>query len=164
MSIKEGILVELERETNSTKTIIGRLSDEHLDFKPHPKSTSLGALAGHIVELHNWISGALTKNDFNLQTDYKPFRPTKVSELSEALEQGFKENERVVNEISEEDWSSKWTFRAGNQVLGEMPKLGALRFLINNHLIHHRGQLTVYLRLLDIPVPGLYGPSADEQG
>lgn len=164
MSIKEGILVELERETNSTKTIIGRLSDEHLDFKPHPKSTSLGALAGHIVELHNWISGALTKNDFNLQTDYKPFRPTKVSELSEALEQGFKENERVVNEISEEDWFSKWTFRAGNQVLGEMPKLGALRFLINNHLIHHRGQLTVYLRLLDIPVPGLYGPSADEQG
>lgn len=164
MSIKEGILVELERETNSTKTIIGRLSDEHLDFKPHPKSTSLGALAGHIVELHNWISGALTKNDFNLQTDYKPFRPTKVSELSEALEQGFKENERVVNEISEQDWFSKWTFRAGNQVLGEMPKLGALRFLINNHLIHHRGQLTVYLRLLDIPVPGLYGPSADEQG
>lgn len=164
MSIKEGILVELERETNSTKTIIGRLRDEHLDFKPHPKSTSLGALAGHIVELHNWISGALTKNDFNLQTDYKPFRPTKVSELSEALEQGFKENERVVNEISEEDWFSKWTFRAGNQVLGEMPKLGALRFLINNHLIHHRGQLTVYLRLLDIPVPGLYGPSADEQG
>ncbi|HIY74796.1 MAG TPA: DinB family protein [Candidatus Sphingobacterium stercorigallinarum] len=164
MSIKEGILVELERETNSTKTIIGRLSDEHLGFKPHPKSMSLGALAGHIVELHNWISAALTKNDFNLQTDYKPFRPTNVSELSAALEQGFKENERAVNEISEEDWFSKWTFRAGNQVLGEMPKLGALRFLINNHLIHHRGQLTVYLRLLDIPIPGLYGPSADEQG
>jgi len=163
MSIKEGILVELERETNSTKKILGRLKDEHLSFKPHPKSMSLGSLAGHVVELHNWIALALTKNDFNLQTDYKPFQPQNAEELLIALEEGFKKNEIAVNEISEEDWFSKWTFRAGNQVLGEMPKLGALRFLINNHLIHHRGQLSVYLRLLDIPVPGLYGPSADEQ-
>lgn len=162
MSIKEGILVELERETNSTRTIISRLKDEHLSFKPHQKSMTLGALAGHIVELHNWVAAALTKNDFNLQTDYKPFRPGNVSELTKALDEGFAKNESAVNSISEAEWFSTWTFRAGNQVLGEMPRIGALRFLINNHLIHHRGQLSVYLRLLDIPVPGLYGPSADE--
>lgn len=163
MSIKEGFLVELERETNNTRRILDRLKDEDLSFKPHEKSMSLGNLAGHIVELHNWVSDALTKNDFNLATDYKPFHPSSVEELKKSLDEGYKRNEKTLDEFPEEDWFSKWTMRVDTYVLGEMPKLGALRFVINNHLIHHRGQLSVYLRLLDIPVPGLYGPSADEK-
>ncbi|MGJ1205857.1 DinB family protein [Sphingobacterium lactis] len=163
MSIKEGFLVELERETNNTKRILDRLKDEDLNFKPHEKSMSLGELAGHVVELHNWVSGALTRNDFNLAKDYTPFRPSTVAELKSALEEGYKKNEQTLDQFPEEEWFTKWTMRVDNYVIGEMPKLGALRFVITNHLIHHRGQLVVYLRLLDIPVPGLYGPSADEQ-
>ncbi len=163
MSIKEGFLFELERETNNTRRMLDRLKDEDLTFRPHEKSKSLGELAGHIVELHNWVSLVLTKNDFNFTTDYKPFIPETVAELKESLEQGYKENEETINNFPEEKWFDKWIMRADNYILAEMPKLGTLRFVINNHLIHHRGQLTVYLRLLDIPVPGLYGPSADEQ-
>ena len=163
MSIKEGFLVELERETNNTRRILDRLQDADLAFRPHEKSMSLGSLAGHIVELHNWISEALTRNDFNLATDYKPFKPSSVSELKAALESGYKKNEQTIDNFPEEEWFNNWTMRVDNYVIGEMPKLGALRFVIHNHLIHHRGQLTVYLRLLDIPVPGLYGPSADEK-
>lgn len=163
MSIKDGFLVELERETNSTRRIIDRLKDEDLAFRPHEKSMSLGALIGHVVELHNWVATALTKNDFNLQTDYKPFKPSTVAELKQALDEGYKANEQTLNTFPEDEWFKTWTMRVGDYVIGEMPKLGALRFVINNHLIHHRGQLTVYLRLLNIPVPGLYGPSADEQ-
>ncbi|WP_156307118.1 DinB family protein [Sphingobacterium endophyticum] len=162
MSIKEGFLIELERETNSTRKMLDRLKDEHLDFKPHEKSMSLGALAGHVVELHNWISGALTKNDFNMATDYVPFRPTSVSELLRELDEGYKRNEETLNSFPEEEWYTNWTMRVDNYVIAEMPKIATIRFVINNHLIHHRGQLSVYLRLLDIPVPGMYGPSADE--
>ena len=163
MSIKEGFLVELERETNNTRRILDRLKDEDLSFRPHEKSMSLGSLAGHIVDLHNWISDALTKNDFNLATDFKPLKPTRVSELKEALDEGYKRNEKTIDTFPEEEWFTNWTMRVDNYVIAEMPKLAALRFVINNHLIHHRGQLTVYLRLLDIPVPGMYGPSADEK-
>lgn len=163
MSIKDGFLIEMERETNSTRRILDRLKDEDLSFRPHEKSMSLGALAGHVVELHNWVSDALTKNDFNLATDYKPFRPSTVAELKEALDSGYKKNEQTLDAFPEEEWFNQWTMRVDSYVIGEMPKIAALRYVINNHLIHHRGQLTVYLRLLDIPVPGLYGPSADEQ-
>lgn len=163
MSIKDGFLVELERETNNTSRIIDRLKDEDLAYKPHEKSMSLGDLLGHVVELHNWVGTALLKNDFNLQTDYQPFKPSTVAELKEALDAGYKVNEQQINSFPEEDWFKTWTMRVGDYVIGEMPKLGALRFVIFNHLIHHRGQTTVYLRLLNIAVPGLYGPSADEQ-
>lgn len=162
MSIKQGFLVELERETNNTKRILSRLKDEDLAFQPHEKSMNLGALAGHIVELHNWVSLALTKNDFNLASDYIPFKPTTVAELQQVLSEGMQKNEAAINSFPEQQWVENWTLRVNNHIIGEMPKLAALRFVIFNHLIHHRGQLSLYLRLLDIPVPGLYGPSADE--
>jgi uncharacterized damage-inducible protein DinB len=79
------------------------------------------------------------------------------------LDEGYKRNETTIDTFPEEEWFTNWTMRVDNYVVAEMPKLAALRFVINNHLIHHRGQLTVYLRLLDIPVPGMYGPSADEK-
>src|SRR5690606_31586277 len=89
MSIKDGFLVEIERETNNTRRIIDRLKDEDLSYKPHEKSMSLGELIGHVVELHNWVGAALVKNDFNLQTDYQPLKPNSVAELRTALDEGF---------------------------------------------------------------------------
>lgn len=162
MALKDSLLTELERETSNTKRIVERLTDVHWDYKPHPKSMSLGALATHIVELHNWIGGALTKPVYDFKADHIPLEAAGVDELKALLENSYEDNKKAVEKMNDEDWRSDWTLRAGDWVIATMPKSSGLRFIINNHLIHHRGQLSVYLRLLDIPVPGMYGPSADE--
>lgn len=162
MNLNEEILFEIERETGNTKRLLGNLDDSHLDWRPHEKSMSLGRLVGHIVELHNWVNKALHTKTFNLGSDYLPFDPSSIGQALEALEGNYVLNTDFVSKMSEEDWQTMWTIQFGDYVIGTMPKLAALRFVIYNHLIHHRGQLSVYMRLLDIPVPGLYGPSADD--
>lgn len=163
MSIKEGMLVEIERETSNTKRILDNLSNEHWNYKPHEKSMTLGELASHIVELHNWTYLAVSKDVFDFHTDYHPTKATAVEELKVGLEESLQKNKNFVNTQPDEFWLTKWTLKAGEHHLAEMPKLGAFRFIITNHLVHHRGQLTVYMRLLNIPLPGIYGPSADEK-
>lgn len=163
MNINKHLLIEVERETASTRQLLERLKDEHLSYKPHEKSMSLGELASHIVELHNWVKLALAVDTFDFHTMYKPLKATSVQEISDALEDGYNDNMVAIEEITEEDWLRTWTLQAGSHVIASVPKLGAYRFIIQNHLIHHRGQLTVYMRMLDIPLPGLYGPSADEK-
>ncbi|MBL1409820.1 DinB family protein [Sphingobacterium faecale] len=162
MSLKQGFLIELERETENTRRIVSRLKDEHLDWRPHVKSMTAGELAAHVVELHNWVHKALGQSVFDFKKHYTPFKPTNMNEISEVLDQGYANNVEMINSLTDEDWSSMWTLCAGDHVIAEMPKVGAMRFIIQNHLIHHRGQLSLYLRLLDIPVPGIYGPSADD--
>lgn len=163
MGIKQGFLVELDHETNNTRRVLERVTDEHLNYKPHEKSMTLGNLLGHVVELHNWVADGLPQDEFNLATDYKPFKQTSVAEIKDALESGYTKNKETVENMSEEEWMKTWTLKAGDHVISQVPKIGAFRFIVYNHLIHHRGQLNVYLRLLDIPVPGIYGPSADEK-
>lgn len=163
MGLKDSLLVELEKETENTRRILDRLPAEHWDYKPHAKSSSLGALASHVVELHNWVADALTKDVFDFKTDYAPSTATTPAELRKALDEGYERNKNSIEARPEADWQQEWTLRAGDWVIAQMPKASAMRFIITSHIIHHRGQLTVYLRLLDVPVPGLYGPSADER-
>lgn len=163
MSIQQSLLVELTREQDNTLRMIKAIPNDKLDFKPHEKSMSLGQLSNHIVELHNWVRLALTKDEFNFHKDYQPLIKTSSEELVAELEQGFEANKAVIEALKEETYFSNWTLKAGDHIIAEMPKSGALRFIVMNHLIHHRGQLSVYLRLLDVAVPGVYGPSADEQ-
>ena len=163
MSIKKGFLIELDRETSNTKLLLNRLTDENLSFKPHPKSMTLGELASHIVELHNWVKNALSFDVFDFHTMYRPFKATSVQEILNVLEEGYQGNVSTIENLSDDDWQRLWTLKAGEHIIASMPKIGAFRFILHNHLIHHRGQLTVYMRLLDITLPGLYGPSADEQ-
>lgn len=163
MSIKKAILIELEREKANTKRIISRLNNESFDYKPHEKSMTMGALANHIVELHNWVSFVLTKDVFNFHTDYQQPNCTSVDDLLSKLETDFEKNKAVIEQMDETVVFEDWTLKAGDHVIAALPKTGALRFIVTNHLIHHRGQLTVYMRLLDIPVPGIYGPSADDK-
>lgn len=162
MSINKGLLLEIERETANTRRILDRLEDQHLNWKPHEKSMSLAELAGHIVELHNWVSKALAIDEFDLAVHYNRFIPLSVAQLKDALDSTYPENVKFITEMSDEEWSKIWTMRYGNHVIASVPKIGAIRFILQNHLIHHRGQITVYLRMLNIPVPGMYGPSADE--
>lgn len=163
MSIQDGILAEIKNETNNTKRILNNLSNEHWNYKPHEKSMTLGELASHIVELHSWIHFAISRDIFDFQTDYQPRQQTTIEELRAELDDNLQKNIDFVNAQAEEFWLTNWKLQIGEKVIAEMPKLAALRFLINNHLIHHRGQLTVYMRLLNIPLPGIYGPSADEK-
>lgn len=162
MSISKSVLFEIETETANTKRILANINDSHLDWSPHAKSMPMGRLIGHIVELHNWVNKALHSASFNLATDYLPFVPSTVAQALEALEGNLELNTDFVDRMTDEDWQKEWTIKFGDHVIGTMPKISALRFVIYNHLIHHRGQLSVYMRLLDIPVPGLYGPSADD--
>lgn len=161
--MNQAFLMEIESETANTRRLISNIEDKHLGWKPHDKSMSVGVLVGHIVELHNWVNKSLEVDVFNLSEDYKPFSPVSIKEAIDVLDSNFENNKRLIAEMTDEKWSSEWTLQFGDMIIGKMPKNAALRFVIYNHLIHHRGQLSVYLRLLDIPVPGLYGPSADDR-
>ncbi|MCT3691766.1 DinB family protein [Elizabethkingia anophelis] len=162
MSIKDGILIENQREADNTKRIIERLKDDNASWKPHPKSMTALQLASHVVELHLWLKIALERDSFNFHTDYVPLKAKSFAELQDILVKGVENNINFVNGTDEDFWLQTYTLKAGDHVIAALPRIGALRFIINNHLIHHRGQLSLYLRMLDIPVPGLYGPSADE--
>lgn len=163
MSIKEGILAEISHETQNTKRILERLSNEHWNFKPHEKSMSLGELASHIVELHSWVHFAASKDVFDFKTDYQPRNVATIAELMVELEESLQKNKDFVNAQTDDFWLTNWQLQVGEHVLTKGYKLTAFRYIITNHLIHHRGQLTVYMRMLDIPISGIYGPSADEK-
>lgn len=163
MDINKTFLIELERETASTRQLLERLQDEHFSYRPHPKSMTLGELASHVVELHNWVKVALSVEVFDFHTMHKPLAAQSTNELIEILNAGYDGNVAVIAGMTEEGWKEMWTLQAGSHIIAQVPRLGAFRFIIQNHLIHHRGQLTVYMRMLDIPLPGLYGPSADEK-
>lgn len=163
MSIKTALLIELEREKNNTLRILQNLNNDVFGWKPHEKSMSVGQLANHVVELHNWVALVSAKNELDFHTDYKPGVFSTKEELMNCLESGFEKNKLAIEAMDENVYFENWTLKAGDHVIAEMPKAGAFRFIITNHLIHHRGQLTVYLRMLDLPVPGIYGPSADDK-
>ncbi len=163
MNIQQALQIEIERETENTRKMISPIEPHHFMWKPHEKSMSLGALAAHIVELHNWVGLSLANDTFDFHTDYKPLEASSAQDLLNILDSGYQQNLALINTMTDAQWAETWTLKAGDHIIVSLPKIGAMRFIIQNHLIHHRGQLSVYLRLLDIPVPGVYGPSADEK-
>ncbi len=163
MSIKTSLLSELAQESASTKRLLASVAAEHWGWKPHEKSMTLGALSKHVAELHGWVPSILHDEVFNLQTDYTPLEVETTAELIAALDRFTAEAKAVIEAMDDEKWSTLWQLKSGEHVLAEMPRVAAMRYMINNHVYHHRGQLTVYLRLLDIPVPGMYGPTADDR-
>lgn len=163
METKRAFLQEIESETQNTRRVLERIETKDFDFKPHEKSMTLGELATHIVELHNWVSLAITKQRFDFHENPVKFKIDKAEDLMSMFEDGYESNKSAVESFSDEDLHSVWTLSAGDHIITQVSKIEAFRFIIQNHLIHHRGQLTVYLRLLNIAVPGLYGPSSDER-
>ena len=163
MSIQKSLLLELQREKENTVRMLQALPNEQFAWKPHEKSMTAGELANHIVELHNWVALVFTQSELDFKTQYVPSVLQTKEELIAVLEKGYEENKAIIEGLEEENYFSAWTLRAGEHVIVSLPKAGAIRFIVNNHLIHHRGQLSVYLRLLNVPVPGIYGPSADER-
>jgi uncharacterized damage-inducible protein DinB len=167
MSIAQSLLSEFGQEKQHTRRMLEAVPENRYDWKPHEKSMTLGYLAAHVAQLPQWCVPACTADelDFDPPSGVKFEVPSFSSraEMLEAFDQFCSEAEEAVADTSDADMMKPWTLKYQAAPLFTLPKIVVLRSIIFNHLIHHRGQLSVYLRLLDQPVPATYGPSADEQ-
>jgi uncharacterized damage-inducible protein DinB len=165
MSIANAFIAELKHESALTKKMLEKVPMDKKEWKPHEKSMSLGRLATHVAECSKWASDIRNIDDFDFMKDYS--FSFAVAPSQEELMKLFQINlDNAINDLSamsDEEFGKTWTVRRGEQVMFSTPKKVAVRGWAFSHMIHHRGQLSVYLRLLDIPVPGMYGPSADER-
>lgn len=154
---------ELEQEAATTRKCLERIPAEKFDWKPHEKSMTFSRLASHLSEMFGWAKPTMEQDELDFATfDYKPFEPKTNAELLEKFEKNVSEAMESVRNATDEDFMKPWTMKNGDKVYFSLPKVAVIRSFVMNHIIHHRGQLSVYLRLNDISVPALYGPSADE--
>ena len=156
------ILMELKHEMATTRRLLERVPDAHLAWQPHVKSMSLARLATHIAEIPGWVAGILDKDGFEVGGDYTPRTAGSAADVLAAFDAGVVQAEAAIRGQSMERLSATWRITKGGKVIVEMPRMGVLRSLLLNHLIHHRGQLSVYLRLQNVLLPSIYGPTADE--
>ncbi len=161
MSIGDQFAGELRRESATTRRVLERVPDAHLGWKPHEKSMSLGQLAFHIAVLPRGITQLITELVTEVPT-VPLHQPTSRDEILAALESSIAFATERLSAWTDEELAATWRMTRGGQTLLEMPRMAMFRSVMLNHWYHHRGQLTVYLRLLDVPLPSVYGPTADE--
>lgn len=167
MTIAETILPEFDMEMAGTRKTLERIPDDKLDWKAHPKSNSIGWVATHLAEIVGWVEGTLTEDTWDINPEGgEPYQVPQLNSCQEILDK-FDANvataRKRIATTSDEEFAKSWSLLSGGQALITMPKVGVIRTWGLNHSIHHRGHLCVYLRLNEVPVPALYGPSADEQ-
>lgn len=166
MKLSDTILPEFDREMANTRKTIERVPDDKLDWKPHEKSMTLRSLTTHLATLPHWAVFTITDDSFDLAPpDAPPRKATPVNSTQEAVET-FDKNivaaREAISGASDEQLLGQWTLLNGGKTIFTMPRIAVIRNVVMNHNIHHRAQLGVYLRLNDIAVPSIYGPSADE--
>ena len=166
MSIAASILPEFEMEMANTRKTLERIPSDKFDYKPHGKSMTMIGLATHITNMIGWGTTTLTQDEFDVQPPgappYKEEPASSVANLLEKFDQGIVACRAALVATSDEAMMKPWSLLSGGQAIFTQPRGGVFRGMILNHLIHHRAQLSVYLRMNDVPVPALYGPSADE--
>jgi uncharacterized damage-inducible protein DinB len=163
MSLNDAFIAELQQEAVATRKCLERIPEEKFDWKPHEKSFTMSKLAAHVAETTGWVKEIIETPELDFAAhEYKPFEPKTTSELVEFFDKSLADATEALENASDETLTENWKLRNGEEVYFEMPRAQVLRGMAFNHLINHRGQLSVYLRLNDIPVPALYGPSADE--
>ncbi|MBV9770465.1 MAG: DinB family protein [Bryobacterales bacterium] len=167
MKISETLLPEFEQEMANTRKVLERVPFDKLTWKPHPKSMTLGALSAHIANMAEWANLTIKDDSFDYAPEGgAPYQtPTFASnkELVEAFDKGVAQARSSLAAADDQRLLAPWSLMAGGKTMMSMPRVAVLRTFVMNHIIHHRAQLGVYLRLNDIPVPAIYGPSADEQ-
>jgi len=161
MAIIDGLLQELEQETVATRRILERVPEEHLGWKPHPRSMSLGQLALHIATVPSAVAEISLASPYPVPEFTQPAATT-AAELIPALETSVARARELLQGLDDAALASTWTLVNGSHEVMALPRGALLRSIMLNHWYHHRGQLTVYLRQLGVPVPAIYGPSADE--
>lgn len=162
MFIKEWLLPEFDHEIGATRRVLERLSDDRLDWRPHDKSRTAGGLATHIANIPLWARSVLDATSFDVTTlAPAPGALASRAEMLHLFDQSTTRS-RAIMDRTDAEYLAVWTLRRGEHEVFSVPRLMAFRSFVLNHLIHHRGQLSVYLRLMNVPVPPIYGPSADE--
>ena len=163
MAIIDWLAKQFDRETQITRKHLERLPNDKLDWRPHEKSYTAGELASHLVECINWTSEIFTKPGIDIDPEtYQPYKAASTEDLLAGFEQAVANGKRVLSETDEEAASKPWFLKVKGRTFFERPRTDVLNDFTLHHLIHHRGQFSVYLRLMNVPVPGTYGPSADE--
>ena len=161
--LNQPFIEELKHEAAATKRMLERIPEDKFDWQPHPKSRTLGQLATHVAELPGFLNSILTKDQIDFaKGDYKPYHVKTKEELNKLFQNKIDEVLETLSNTGDDKMQANFTVRSGDHVIASVPRVIAVRSMALNHIVHHRGQLSVYLRLLDIPVPGMYGPSADE--
>jgi uncharacterized damage-inducible protein DinB len=167
MAINQSLLPEFDHEMGTTRRVLERVPEDKLGWKPHEKSFTFGRLAGHIAEMTGWGSTTLTSTEFDVAPPgspaYQPHIPASTKEIMDKFDAGVKDLRAAIAGASDAALMEMWSLKMGGQTMFSMPRVAVLRSMIMNHIIHHRGQLSLYLRMNDVPVPAIYGPSADEQ-
>jgi uncharacterized damage-inducible protein DinB len=164
MKVTDWLATQFDQEMKTTRRHLERLPSEKFDWRPHEKSYTAGALASHIVECVSWTTKIFSANEYNFDSStYKPYLAGSTEELLETFEQNVAESKRTLAELDDEAGMQPWSLKINGHVLFERPRFDVFRDFTMSHLIHHRGQFSVYLRLLNIPVPSTYGPTADEK-
>jgi len=165
MKLIDSLILEFEHEAQTTRKHLERLPEDKLKWRPHEKSFTASGLASHIVECVGWADAIFNLDEFVFDpATYKPYQATSVADLLETFDSHVRKGKQTLAEVSDARLDQPWRLKMGDRLLFERSRSAVLRDFVLSHVIHHRGQFSVYLRLLNIPVPGSYGPSADEQG
>ena len=165
MAIGQSMLPEFDHEMSNTRKTLARVPDDKFGWKPHEKSFPMGSLAAHLANLPGWTNVTIDKEEFDMSPGGQPLKAPECHSTKEVLETfdlNVAKARDAISSASDDTLFGLWTLRAdGNKILS-LPRVAVLRSFVMNHIIHHRAQLGVYLRLNDVPVPSIYGPSADE--
>ena len=163
MTIANQMLAELQQEGITTRKMLALVPVDKKDWKPHEKSMALGNLSRHVAEIYGWPKETVQDDvlDFS-KMDHKPIEITSNEQLLALFDKCMAKAKEILENTPDEEMAKPWTMRNGETIFFTMPKAQVMRTWVLNHSVHHRAQLGVYLRLLDIPIPGCYGPTADE--
>lgn len=163
MSLLDPIIAELQHEAATTRKLFERIPDEQFDWQPHQKSMSVKNLTNHLAQIYNWCGYIVNQDELDIATaQFERKMAGATQELLALFDENVANAVELLKQQDEQHVLKTWTFRNGEQIIFALPRMSVIRTMVLNHGIHHRGQLSVYLRLLNIPLPSIYGPTADE--
>jgi uncharacterized damage-inducible protein DinB len=163
MAIKDALLPEFDHEAGTTRRVLERVPEDKLTWKPHEKSMSMGRLATHVAEVLGYGPMTFEKTEIDFDGSYKPYTAESREEVLALFDKNAAATRKLLESISDAELGVMWTMKSSGKPVFGAPRAAIWRTFVMNHLVHHRGQLSVYLRENDVPVPSIYGPSADER-